>query len=361
MMFQKNDWVLAVAVLAFLASCTKNRDDRDSSLEQALSELGEPGTADSAINSDIQPIMCQSGEAFAFTLASPENFQPSAANVKLNKNLPWQLQKPQPNSNIRLDACVDGENATLKRVVVREGVNSPQWTAESKDIISAQGLNKALFGDHSGLEIRISQKEIGRGLLIKGWQQDNHSFATAVPVGFADDGTYEVYSMSFPAGIISLGDPWGKSPCKRDQEYLTSQFAYGSARFWADVCTFKAGGHTTGYRVHKLSVQDSSARLEASAQKEFTFSGDELPRVLRVKWNHHNACDSFVLTLPHATYAATLSPAAGCGEILPDAPQRNLQDEDGTVHYRVKYGSSPWSKTEKAAACNGIIYGCNER
>jgi hypothetical protein len=44
--------------------------------------------------------------------------------------------------------------------------------------------------------------------------------------------------------------------------------------------------------------------------------------VLDYRWNHHNACDTFHLTLPHAEYVAAAATLAGCGETVLDAPVR---------------------------------------
>lgn len=119
-----------------------------------------------------------------------------------------------------------------------------------------------------------------------------------------------------------------------------------------EACSFLGGGITRGYRIDRLTVQDSSPQLQAADRGRFEFkSRAEVEGVLNYRWNHHNACDSFHLALPHADYAASSAPAAGCGPQVPNAPPRRI-DEPSTspVLYRLRYYGGAWK--------DGSIPGC---
>lgn len=303
------------------------------------------------------PIACERGSAHSFGLVAPSDFTPERSAIRLNQDLPWNLLTPSVTQNVRLDVCADGAAVELKRVVWQEGGFSPRWEAQGPRILLVRGLDDALFGDHSGLEIRLSSGDSSE-LMIKGWKQGEHSFVTAIPVGFDANGSYQIHSMSFVTGVFDMYDPFADTRCKPGQNPSTAVFSLGTARFSAELCTYLGGGETLGYDVLKLSVTDSNPALAEANRKEVVLEGEALERVFQSKWNHHNACDSFVLKLPHASYASTAAPMAGCGVALPEAPQRNWEDQRPGLLYRVKYGSRAWSADQEVASCRHFMFGC---
>jgi len=118
-----------------------------------------------------------------------------------------------------------------------------------------------------------------------------------------------------------------------------------TATFEVTACTFLGGGETTGYRISSLAVQDSSPELTEAERQRFEYDGEAaVEAVMTYAWNHHNACDSFHLALAHADYAASSSPAAGCGDTVPNAPPR-IFDEDPRlpVLFRIRYHGGDWT------------------
>jgi hypothetical protein len=134
--------------------------------------------------------------------------------------------------------------------------------------------------------------------------------------------------------------------CRFEETPLETSFTMASATFEVKACTGLGGGETLAYRITSLAIQDSSSELTEAERMRFEFpTKEDVDRVLNYQWNHHNACDSFHLALPHADYAASAPPLAGCGTTVPNAPARSF-DDTGPVKYRLRYHGGAWVEGE---------------
>lgn len=207
------------------------------------------------------------------------------------------------------------------------------------------GLDEALAGDLDNFELRSLGEP---GLLILG-----HPNFLAGIISKITANSIEYQNLEMIAGGLAAGDIFTAKVCPFGQRPYSKTFNLSTAEFSMDACTFLDAGHTTGYVLHKLTVTDTNAELSAAEQQTFTFDGPAaVEAVLNYKWNHHNACDSFHLALPHGDYAASASPLAGCGTTVPNAPERSF-DEDQSIptKYRIRYHGGAW--------VDGLMTGCN--
>lgn len=210
--------------------------------------------------------------------------------------------------------------------------------------LQVNGLEQALTGNLQPFELRILGDY---GLLILG----HGTFVAAAP-GMVGPSAITYSSLSVVAGRLVPGDVLAGRPCPLGESLLERRWQMGSADFQIKACTYLGGGHTTAYRIHQLTITDGNAALTASEQGAHTFEGEAaVEAVLNYRWNHHNACDSFHLALPHADYAATTAPLAGCGAQVPNAPPRDFEDDpSGPVEFRVRYHGGAWT--------DGTMPGC---
>jgi hypothetical protein len=258
--------------------------------------------------------------------------------------------------NARLDLCVVGVTPNLKRVVWQSHPFENRHEATGSQILNVQGLDEALSGNHTNLEIRVDNHE--QALLIKGWKQDSNSFVTAVPVAYQSNGSYEVQSSALITGVLDAVDPFANAKCRPGSVSKTASFNLGSAHFTWDTCTYMGGGETLGYDVTKVVVTDSNPALSPEHRTEVTLEGDALKSAFTSQWNHHNACDSFVLELPHASYAATAAVIAGCGSVLAKAPERPHTDTRSSTLFRTRYEALPWSDVQEEKNCTHFLLRC---
>ena len=262
--------------------------------------------------------------------------------------------------NARFDVCNDAGTLSLQSVLfvgggfetpsfyrLDESISAPVettieidqgWVVEKRLPPSAmvvEGLDAAIQGDLAALHVELKAEY---GALIVGHQ----GFIAIASVHLIPSG-FEYSSIYVVAGGLAPGDAFAGLPCKFGEQTLETSFMLSTATFEVEACTFLGGGETTGYRITSLSIQDSSAELTSAEQQRFEFPTiEDVDSVLTYRWNHHNGCDSFHLALPHAEYAATASPLAGCGEQVPEAPPRSFEDPPGSVKYRIKYGGGAW-------------------
>lgn len=259
---------------------------------------------------------------------------------------------PVNEVNIRIEVCINEETKkyTLKKIVAQLSPNDIPYvlTPDSESII--KGLDeKALFEyDYSGLEILIPGKSLSSDkiwFLFKGWINTdvsfNQHFVTASKVMKKEDGKYKALDYDLLTGTLAYGDPFAGLKCGANKKFVKSKFLLGTAFFSTEQCMWQGAGETTDYQFLNVSVTDSNPKLGANANKTFSISGEEkLVKGKQFTQNHHNACDSFYFIFPHAKYAATTSPCAGCGNSLPEAPQRNMDDQRPGVLYRAWYPSN---------------------
>lgn len=301
----------------------------------------------SQVKSDeVPPLTCETGEAASFTLGA---IDPLPKDTVVTFPGPHRLQAQDDGRHVRVDVCADNFalKATLRRVVYRFS-EMQRYTAADATAAGARiaGVSEAIFdNDTSKLDVFVPQAAgAKKGIWLKGWKVEGEpTFATAVPVMVEDGGSLKPTALYWLAGSFSYGDPLKGLKCPGGETWRSSGFTLGTAQFTAERCEFLGGGETTGYRIKTLVVTDSNPALPPEARKPVTLADETALKALNYRWNHHNACDSFYLKLPHAEYAATAAPCAGCGQAVPNAPERKYTDEDHTfLHYRIKYEGGAW-------------------
>lgn len=204
------------------------------------------------------------------------------------------------------------------------------------------GLTEAINGNLQPLEIRVVHET---GLLILG-----HASFVGIARGNVTANSIDYTAIQILVGGLAPGDIFATRRCPLGQAKFDRSFQLGTATFAVEACTYLGGGFTTGYDITKLIVTDTNAALSPAEREPMAFEGKAaVEAVMNYRWNHHNACDSFYLQLPHAEYAATTSPAAGCGIPVENAPPRSI-DEDPIrpVQYRIRYRGGAWVEGEMA-------------
>ncbi len=276
----------------------------------------------------------------------------------------------------RFDVCDDGGGAKLRALLVTAGaleapslyrwddtIDTPVERVVEVDegfvfehrlppsAFSVTGLEAALAGDLAALKVRLISES---GLLIVG--QEGFLALASGRVG-AD--SIEYTSIFVVVGGLAPGDVFANLECGFSEQPLATSFTMATAVFDVQACAFLGEGETTGYRITSFAVQDSSSELSETERQRQQFTGEaEVESVLDYVYNHHNACDSFHLALPGADYAATTSPLAGCGNAVPDAPQRNFnEDPTSPVKFRIRYHGGAWMEGEMTG-CTHYLF-CN--
>ncbi len=214
---------------------------------------------------------------------------------------------------------------------------------------SVEGLADALQGNLQALRVRFITES---GLVILG-----HDGFLAVARGRVGPNTIEYTNLAVVVGGLAEGDVFAGLPCGFEETLLTTSFTMATATVDVTACTFLGSGITTGYRITALAIQDSSPELSTAEQARFEYSSaPAVESVMNYVFNHHNACDSFDLVLDHAEYAASASPSAGCGATVPNAPERNFnEDPSSPVLFRIRYHGGPWMDGE-IAGCHHYLF-----
>ncbi len=371
-----------VAVL-ILAGCSGASGARDAEPDAGSADAGAGDSPDSGAPDAAGPppdagsdprVRCAPGSTLRTYSLSPIAPLPSRSDLEL-PGLPATAQiisagTGQTNS-ARFDVCDDGAGGSVLEEVlfVGETFETPRLYRVDETIsapveevlqideglvvslrlppadVAVSGLDEALAGHLQPLEIRLVNDS---GLLIVG-----HDGFVAVARGRVGPASITYTTSSIVVGGLTPGDVFAGLACHFGEEALSTAFTMGTADFELDACTFQGAGFTAGYRITRLSVQDSNAALTAAEQGRFELVGEaEVEASLAYVYNHHNACDSFHLALPHADYAATTAPAAGCGAPVPDAPMRDInEDSTSPVKYRIRYHGGEWM--------DGTIPGCS--
>ena len=322
--------------------------------------------------------LCPGGALVAYSLIAPATL-PAVEDLAL-PDLPAGARVVAAGGDdvgLRLDVCTGGDGTVALRGVVSlfDAVEPPRVyvvdDAATETIESfvqtdagfvhelrvpptaflVRGLDALLAGDAAAFELRVVGAS---GLLAVG-----HDGSVAVARGDVDATAVAYTNIDVVVGALARGDAFAARPCPFGEQATRARFALGSAAFIVDLCTFMGGGHTTGYRVTTLRVQDAAPALRGEERACIELAGADLEEALETRWNHHNACDSFHLALPHAEYAATSSPNAGCGETLPAAPAPAPLEENGAdVRWRLRHHGGPWSEGT-SPGCSHYLF-CGE-
>jgi hypothetical protein len=341
------------------------------------SEVPAPGDADTGGDAGAQPALCPSGAVLVQYSLTPLQSAPPLGAIALPGLHPATIIVPAGHglsNSMRFDLCQEsdglelhaillrGEAVTLaSRFVLDGSIASPatevvqiaegrvQEVRVPRTAAVVEGLAEAIAGNLSALRIRLPGD---KGLLVVG-----HSDFLAVAQGRVDAATIQYTSLYVLVGSLAPGNVFAGLRCTFGQTPLTTSFRLDTAQFDVEACTFLGGGITTGYRIHRLAVQDSNPGLEEAYRGRFEFTTEaEVESVMNYRWNHHNACDSFHLTLGHANYAASTAPAAGCGPPVPEAPPRRIDEpSNAPLMYRIRYHGGAW-RDGSVAGCSHFLY-----
>jgi hypothetical protein len=366
--------------LATLVACTST--DREPSGPRAdaglRADVGpgvDAGGLDAgAPDGSTTPERCADGSARTRVSLTPLSPLPALGTIDLPHLLPNTIvvgAETEGAHRVRLDACVSaGGAARLEGLQAMESaldtprryVVDPAARTQTETFIDTpagqlyevrvppadlrvEGLEAALAGDLRALRVRVLGPS---GLLLVG-----HAGFVAVARGevSAVDITYT--SLTVVVGGLAIGDTFAGLACKFGHTPLSARFRLGTAQFEVGGCSFLGGGHTMGYEFHRLTIEDSSTTLTPADRRKHEFTTKaEVDAVLNYRWNHHNACDSFHLALPHADYAASSAPLAGCGTQVPNAPPRSFDEPfDAPARYRIRYYGGAWVDAD-AVGCS---------
>ncbi|MGE0173375.1 MAG: hypothetical protein AB7T49_11330 [Oligoflexales bacterium] len=354
--------------------------------------MGCKHTTDSKAKDDqtsggLAPLPCDNGaDATSFTLAATFP-PPNASAIDFGNQINYTLVEQVPNGpSVRIDVCIDDVNSTVavNRMLYRRDSfsqtqdirvdNSATEIRRDGNIyfipasnVKAVNLDQAIFGEVDNLDVYISYlADKDQGVWIKSWKDNDLVFVTAVSAG-VQNGARKPFASRLIAGSFRQGNPFTEGPCKDGQMPYDRTFKFEKAKLKFQTCTYMGGGETTGYDIKKIEITDESTHLPVENHKTYTFEGDQIKNIsqgdqpgteMRYAWSHHNACDSFVLTLPHATYTATAAAMAGCGHIIDGAPQRTWEDEQHDVMYKISYGKG--EVVEGRVACYHYLLNCNQ-
>lgn len=339
-------FVPALSLLALLGCRDAERALPDGGAHGADAETGDGGSSgsDSGPERDAGserdggggPKPCPAGATRHAYSLTPLADLPEASDLDL-PDLPSFVELVSAgtglSNSVRLEVCEDESGAVSLETMLYRGssfetarlyIVDPSVSGEvqdtverdegyliehriSPDLVAVEGLADALEGDLSGLRIRFESES---GLLMAG----HAGGFVAVARGMFTEDSGEYTSIYVVVGGLAPGDVFAGLECRFGEEPYTTTFTTGTADFEVDACTFLGGGATTGYRITRLAVEDSNPALDAAGQARFELDGEaEVETVMNYRYNHHNACDSFYLALPHAEYAASTAAAAGCG------------------------------------------------
>lgn len=296
----------------------------------------------------LPAIVCPDrGPGFFFSLKNlPQN-----ANVsEISKKIPGGISTiiaPGNGLHLRLDVCHISETQfLLKRVLYVAHSFSPIIALSESDSTfhKNEGLSEAILsGDYSQFYLLIEDKtNLGSGIVARGINESFGSYLAVTDVQIYTPDRWQITNIRAMAGRLELKDSFAQGKCQGGQSEIIYRFQMDTADFEYEVCTFLGGGETTGYDIKKVTVKDSSKLIPVALRNSpIILEGNDLSNALKYKWNHHNACDSFVLKVAKtsATYAATSAPMAGCGTSVEGAPKRDFDEQSKLAKYQIHYGS----------------------
>ncbi|MGE0172342.1 MAG: hypothetical protein AB7T49_06140 [Oligoflexales bacterium] len=335
-------------------------------------------TMNEAASDPLAPMVCDDGRPTTpFSLREMDPM-PSASVLPYSSPIGFKFNIPSKR-NVRVDVCVDEMNGTVEvrqvlfignfsdpilKVIVDKSLVEPIHGDDvhriPPSLMRAKGVENAVFGDPSELSLFMPTED-NQGILVQSFKDGTTVFTIAARVT-EQNGAYDPNSTLLLAGTFEQGNPFvpvDSGPCKEQQFELARTFTMEKAVFKFDGCMFQGGGETLGYEISKIEITDESSELKPEERKTFQFEGAEMTKVFKYRWNHHNGCDSFVLTLPHATYTATAAARTGCASILNGAPVRTIEDESKETMYKFTYKGG--KVLEGRFTCENYMLGCSQK
>jgi len=211
------------------------------------------------------------------------------------------------------------------------------FTQKDSQVWNVTGLFEAMFGEPSKLNIEI----IPNGG-FRPSPEGRDSIEIALQIRSLSDGNvvalrkyrtekemlWRALTGSIAVGKFNIGNPFnGKCPARQKQKDKLIELGTAKIHFYG--CTFMGGGRSTGFSIHKVTLEDSNPLVpEKHRNREVVFSGDDLSSSFKYKWNHHNECDTFELKVGSAEYSGTMHPGV------------RVRRCEKPVGYYVKYGDN---------------------
>lgn len=287
-------------------------------------------------------VECPAGTSLAQFMLEPISPDPQifGSDVGGPAATNYFVLSPANGLNLRLDLCVNDTDPSvmdLAQVVHRPHPFSPELGYQPGDSAFVEGLAAAVLEhDVSQLKIELIHQE--SGIRIRGINRGGQSFVAAVGIFDNGNGVFGPDSSRIMVGKLVLGNPWDHSRCEGITTETSGSFTIGTATFDARFCKGPGAGHSTRYKYLSLMITDTNEALSPEARQPVRLDTPEkIDAVMTYTVNHHNACDSFYIKLPHAEYAATSAPAAGCGPIVVGAPFRDFTDRNPHTLYSIRY------------------------
>lgn len=253
------------------------------------------------------------------------------------------------SNNIRVDVCADEnfEKFRISKVIVVTPDKKQVVIHQKQNNIKTSNLEEFMFGnDPLQLEavsedgFRLDVETVSSKIVNPPKNPDEvfipEMMSMAVLRSVSSNAVISAYQ-----GNLDMGNPFGL--CGMDGEISEgfSEFKLGTAKLRFDLCLPTGESQGIFYDVMKITVQDSSPNLSEADQKPIVLEKNQLTNeVYMDKKHHHNSCDSFKLTLPHATYfatAATLQGESACGTVVPGAIQ--LKDNGKVGAFKILYSN----------------------
>lgn len=203
--------------------------------------------------------------------------------------------------NIAIRGCLgpDGQKFLLDHVLFNVSVvGSPtRLDADNADLLMAENLDAAAFGDMAGLHLAFREHRFGGLYHVKGWGHGAGAFVTA---SVAQDGGRQYYDIVY--GRLDIADPFANPrDCRRGGQtgvFRLISKSIGSATIVSEVCSYLGGGRTSHYEFLAVEVTDANPALGQMRGKTVRMDGQELANALLHLESHHNWCDNFYLKVP---------------------------------------------------------------
>lgn len=321
-----------LSVFAFILACNQG-------------EQSKPNAAEYHFDKDKLPALtCESGSPFFFMLVKTDAALPTFESLKVGiepRSSDPEVESAEKAFTVRLGICQIDDDVILKQAVTFNGEEMNAMTIPESSTV--EGLREVLFDqDYTKLNLNIpyettSFPEFSFGspspsagrLIVRGVEGQSLAYFLTVDGDLID-------SPKILVGTFELSEDGGTGDDACSPMGLILQnnsYTIGDVTFSIDGCY--AGAMKSGPKLVKIVVTDNSENLDAALRGKAIDVGMD---TVQQNFNHHWACESVVIKLPHATYAMTASNAAsqtGACENLPEAPHRT--DHDGGLAYRFSY------------------------
>jgi hypothetical protein len=279
----------------------------------------------------------------------------TAAQAKFPKA---KIIKSSPENNLRIDLCTDFDQQTILTGMALNLKESNLSKMISKsDIVVQKGLSDFIFSNTSNLNI-VSKLPNQKFLHIMGGA-DFGEINIVISPSESDSQNLQ-QSMALVGSATGGLDPFSIcAGASGGNNVVVRNIKLDTASINITTCEGNVG--TSGGHPHTyigFEVTDSNPKLKENANKTIKISKEEITEgklaIVTDPLPHHNDCESFGITLPHAKYFVTnvgsTGPAQnGCAS-LPGAPKLDVGATSAL--FTIQYGSDAVSKPKSLPVAN---------